>query len=123
MTPHQELNAKLVDLRLTGMADPLDAIIEHAAQHNLDPLTTLSRLADIEREPRFHTASARRWRQSNLTGKLTMDQVDFKHHKSRQEQKTRRLNLLTLDCARTHMDGILLGNPGAGTTFLAQCRA
>jgi DNA replication protein DnaC len=123
MTTQQELKDKLVDLRLKGMADHLDDVIEHATQHNLDPLTTLSRLADIEREQRFHNAIALRWRQSKLTDKLTIDQFDFNHHKSRQEQKTRILNLLNLDFARAHMDVILIGNPGAGKTFLAKCLA
>jgi DNA replication protein DnaC len=123
MTTHQELTDKLVDLRLKGMADPLDDVIEHAAQHHLDPLTTLSRLADIEREQRFHNAIALRWRQATLTDKLTIDQFDFHHHTSRQAQKTRVLNLRNLDVARTPMDVMLLGYPGAGKTFLATCLA
>jgi DNA replication protein DnaC len=123
MTTQQELKDTLVDLRLKGMADHLDEVLEHAAQHNLDPLTTLSRLADIEREQRLHNAIALRWRQSKLTDKLTIDQFDFHHHKLRQEHKTRILTLLNLDFARTHMDVILIGNPGAGKTFLAKCLA
>ena len=120
MTTQQELKDKLVDLRLKGMAAHLDAVMAHAVQPNLDPLTTLSRLADIEREQRFHNAIALRWRQSKLADKLTIDQFDFNHHKSRQEHKTRILTLLTLDFARTHMDVSLIGNPGAGKTFLAK---
>jgi DNA replication protein DnaC len=123
MTTRQALKDKLIDLRLKSMADQLDDVMEHSAQHNLDPLTTLSRLADIELEQRFHNAIALRWRQSKLADKLTIDQFDFSHHKSRQEQKTRILNLLSLDFARAHMDVILIGNPGAGKTFLAKCLA
>jgi len=123
MSTRQALKGKLIDLRLKGMADELDPVLEHAAAHNLDLLSTLERLADLELEQRFRNAIALRWRQSKLTDKLTIDQFDFSHHRSRQEQKTRILNLLTLDFVRTHMDVILIGNPGAGKTFLAKCLA
>jgi DNA replication protein DnaC len=123
MTRQHELTDKLIERRLKGMADQLDTIMEDAATHNLDLLGALSRLADIELEQRFHNAIALRWRQSKLADKLTMDQFDFSHHKSRQEQKTRILNLLNLDFVRTHMDVMLIGNPGAGKTFLAKCLA
>lgn len=123
MSTRQALKGKLLDLRLKGMADALDPVMEHAVAHNLDLLSTLERLADLEIEQRLHNAIALRWRQSKLTDKLTIDQFDFSHHRSRQEQKTRILNLLNLDFVRTPMDVILIGNPGAGKTFLAKCLA
>jgi DNA replication protein DnaC len=123
MSSRQDLKAKLIDLRLKGMVDGLDATVAHAAAPNLDLLSTLGRLADVELEQRLHNAIALRWRQSKLTDNLTIDQCDFSHHKSRQEQKTRILNLLNLDFARAHMDVILIGNPGAGKPFLAKCLA
>jgi DNA replication protein DnaC len=123
MSTRQALKGKLLDLRLKGMADELDPVLEHAVAHNLDLLSTLERLADLELEQRHRNAIALRWRQSKLTDKLTIDQFDFSHHRSRQEQKTRILNLLNLDFVRTHMDVMLIGNPGAGKTFLAKCLA
>ena len=119
----QDLKAKLTGLRLKGMADHLDVAIEQAVKNNLDLLASLSRLADLELEKRFQNAIALRWKQSKLTEKLTIDQFDFDHHKSRREQKSRILNLLNLDFVRAHMDVILIGNPGAGKTFLAKCLA
>jgi len=123
MTTQQALKDKLMALRLKAMADQLDTVIEAAATQNLDLLGTLSRLADIELEQRLQNALALRWRQSKLADKLTIDQGDFRHHKSRQEQKTRILNLRNLAFVRAHMDVLLIGNPGAGKTFLAKCLA
>lgn len=123
MNPMQDLKDRLIQLRLKGMSDQLEATVEQSAQNNLDFLTSLSRLADLELEQRFQNATSLRWKQSKLTEKLTIDQFDFDHHKSRQEQKTRILNLLNLDFVRAPMDVILIGNPGAGKTFLAKCLA
>ena len=123
MTTQQALKDKLMELRLKAMADQLDTVIEAAATQNLDLLGTLSRLADLDLEQRFQNAIALRWRQSKLADKLTIDQFDFSHHKSRQAQKTRILTLLNLDFVRAHMDVLLIGNPGAGKTFLAKCLA
>jgi DNA replication protein DnaC len=95
MTETQRLKEKLTDLRLKGMLQHLDSTLEQATEKNLNVVTTLTLLADIE----------------------------FDHHKSRKEQKTRLLNLLNLDFVSAHSDVILLGNPGTGKTFLAKCLA
>jgi DNA replication protein DnaC len=123
MTTLEDLKDKLTRLRLAGMSDHLATVMEQATQHNLDLLTSLQRLADLELEQRFQNAIALRWKQSKLADKLTIDQFDFDHHNSRQEQKTRILNLLNLDFILAHMDVMLIGNPGAGKTFLAKCLA
>jgi DNA replication protein DnaC len=123
MTEINRLKDKLATLRLKSMAQQLDTVMERAKQANLDLLTILHRLADIELEQRWQSAILQRWRQSALREKLTIDQFDFDHHSSRKEQKTRILELLTLDFVSAHRDVIFIGNPGTGKTFLAKCLA
>jgi DNA replication protein DnaC len=123
MTDPQRLKDKRTALRLKGMLQQLDTTVEQTAQHNRHVVATLNRLADIEREPRWHNAIPLRWRQSARTDKLTLDQFDFDHHKSRQEQKTRILTLCNLDVVSDRGDLMLVGHPGTGKTFLAKCLA
>jgi DNA replication protein DnaC len=123
MSDPQRLKDKLGDLRLKGRVEHLDPLVEQAAQHNLDGVTLLHRLADIELEQRWQSAIHLRWRQSALREKFTIDQFDFDHHQSRKDQKTRILNLINLEFVSAHRDVILIGNPGTGKTFLAKCLA
>lgn len=123
MTEIDRLKEKLLKLRLKAMANQLETILEQASQKNLNFLSTLNLLIDIELDERWQNAINLKWRQARLNEKITVDQFDFNHHKSRKNQKTRILNLLTLDFVSEHMDVILIGNPGAGKTFLAKCIA
>jgi len=123
MTEIDRLKEKLLKLRLKPMAHQLETILEQASQKNLNFLSTLNILVDIELDERWQNAINLKWRQARLNEKITVDQFDFNHHKSRKNQKTRILNLLTLDFVSEHMDVILIGNPGAGKTFLAKCIA
>jgi DNA replication protein DnaC len=120
MTDIQRLKDKRTALRLKGLLQQLATPLEQAAQKNLNVGTTLTLLADLEQEHRWHNAIHLRGRQSALKEKCPIDQFDFDHHKSRKEQKTRIRHLLTLDCVSTHSDVMLIGNPGTGKTFLAQ---
>ncbi len=120
MADQEQLRGKLLQLRMKTMASHLAEILDQAAAKNLGPVEILTRLAELEIEQRWHNSIALRWRQSALVEKLTIDQFDFHHHKSRMEQKARILNLLSLDFVKEHRDVILIGNPGTGKTFIAK---
>ena len=117
------IKEKLIHLRLKVMAQHLEAILKEASEKNRDTLFVLSQLIDLEAEHRWHNAVTLRFQQSKLNEKITIDQFDFNHHKSRREQKTQILNLLNLEFVKEHKDVIVIGNPGTGKTFLAKCIA
>ena len=123
MSDTDRLHEKLKHLRLTGMLHHLDTTLEQATTNNLDVISTLNLLADIEIEQRWQRAILQRWRSSGLKEKLTMDQFDFDHHRSRKDQKNRILQLLHHDFVSAHRGVIFIGHPGTGETFLAKCIA
>ena len=114
---------KFKTLRLKNCANNIETIIEQANQKNLSPLQTIERLIDIEIEHRDKTRKILRFKQSKLDKKVTIDQFDFKYHKSRQNQKGLILNLMDLEFINQKKDIILIGNPGTGKSFLARAIA
>lgn len=123
MTDTSELKAKLGKLQLKAMANSLDTVLADAQRKNHGITTTISHLADLELERRRQSAIKLRWDQSKLQDKPTIDQFDFEHHKSRKSHKNQILHLMDLEFIKERMDVILIGNPGTGKTFLANCIA
>ena len=122
-TELDQLKDKLARLQLRAMMQNLETVLREAGEKNLGFLAFLNRLADCELERQWQNAIKLRWEQAKLHEKCTVDQFDFDHHKSRKGQKTRILNLLSLEFVSDHMDLILIGNPSTGKTFLAKCIA
>jgi len=110
-------------LRLKTTAQNLAQVIELAAQKNWSPLETIDHLFELELESRHQNKIALRFKQSKLLEKPTMDQFDFDHHGSRKKQKSKILNLITLEFIEQKNDIILIGNPGVGKSFVAKCIA
>ncbi len=123
MTDILELKAKLAKLQLKAMASSLDTVLAEAKTKNHSIVTAISYLADLELERRRQNAIKLRWDQSKLPDKPTIDQFDFEHHKSRKDHKNRILHLMDLEFIKERKDVILIGNPGTGKTFLANCIA
>ena len=99
----------------------LDDVLETSGQKNLSFADTLCHLTELEIDRRRQSAVKLRFDSSRLKEKITIDQFDFHHHKSRKEQKNTITSLLNLEFIGQHADIILIGNPGAGKTFLAKC--
>ena len=110
-------------LRLKATAQNLPQVIEMATNKNWNPLETIDHLFELELEYRHQNKIALRFKQSKLLEKPTIDQFDFDHHGSRKKQKSKILNLMTLEFIGQKKDIILIGNPGVGKSFLAKCIA
>ena len=110
-------------LRLKATAQNLAQVIEMATNKNWNPLETIDHLFELELEYRYQNKVALRFKQSKLLEKPTIDQFDFDHHGSRKKQKSKILNLMTLEFIGQKKDSILIGNPGVGKSYVAKCIA
>lgn len=110
-------------LRLKATAQNLAQVIEMATNKNWSPLGTIDHLFELELEYRYQNKVALRFKQSKLLEKPTIDQFDFDHHGSRKKQKSKILNLMTLEFIGQKKDSILIGNPGVGKSYVAKCIA
>lgn len=118
-----KVKEKFKTLRLKNCANNIDEVIEQAANKNLSPIQIIDRLLDFEIAARNKARVNLRYKQSKLSEKSTIDQFNFNHHKSRKNYKTLILGLLDLEFIHQKKDIIMIGNPGVGKSFLAECIA
>jgi DNA replication protein DnaC len=123
MTMYESLMEKLKELRLKAFAAHLEQTLEIARQKNWSIIQAVEHLVDLELELRKETRKALCLKQSKLATTPTIDQLDFTFHASRKKQKTCIQHLMDLEFVKKKKDIILIGNPGVGKTFLAQCIA
>ena len=118
-----EVIDKCKQLRLKACGQNIAQVIEMATEKNWSTLKTVAYLFDLELEYRRQNRIALCFKKSKLTEKLTVDQFDFNYHRSRKEQKSKILNLTSLEFVQQKKDVIVIGNPGTGKSFLAKCIA
>jgi DNA replication protein DnaC len=118
-----EVIDKCKQLRLKACGENIAQVIEMATEKNWSTLKTVAYLFDLELEYRRQNRIALCFKKSKLTEKLTVDQFDFNYHRSRKEQKSKILNLTSLEFVQQKKDVILIGNPGTGKSFVAKCIA
>jgi DNA replication protein DnaC len=111
---------KLKALRMKTAAEHLVRVLQRAETQNLPPLMIIEALVDIEEEMRQKNRILRRFKQSRLLEKPTIDQFDFHFHISRQKQKTKILNLMDMTFISPKKDVLFIGNTGVGKSFLAK---
>lgn len=116
-----EIVEKCKQLKLKACTQNIAQVIDMAAQKNWSCQKTIAHLFDLELECRRQNRIALCYRKSKLTEKLTIDQFDFHYHRSRKEQKSKILNLTSLQFLENTMDVIFIGNPGTGKSYLAKC--
>lgn len=114
-----ELDRALRSLRLSGMADALEARLLEAQAEKTPPIDLMSRLVNDELLRRQDRLLARRRKLAEFrdTGK-TLDSFDFDFNK----KMDRRLvfELATGRFITQHEDALFLGPPGTGKSHLAQ---
>jgi DNA replication protein DnaC len=114
-----ELDRALRKLRLSGMADVLEARLHHAQVEHLAPLDLLATLVGDELQRRQDRLFDRRHQQAGFRDPASsLDRFDFDFNK-----KMNRALIFELATARfigQREDALFLGPPGTGKSHLAQ---
>lgn len=119
----EEVQKKLKQLKMKSLSDNLPQVLKMADEKNWPVLKTFEHLLDMELEAKRINKVARLFKESKLNEKNTIDQFEFKYHKSREKQKSLILNLMDLEFIKEKKNIILIGNTGVGKSYLAKCVA
>lgn len=119
----EQLIEKCRQLNLKAFVDHLPETLSYSQEKNWSVPRTLLQLLDLELHRREQNRIDLRFKQSKLGEKVTIDQFDFDHHKSRKNHKNTILNLTHPEFINQKKDVILIGHPGVGKTFLSKCFA
>ena len=108
-------------LALKTAAGELENSMKLAQINNWSHGQWLEHLLNLELEAKDQRCTALRLKQAKLPEIQTIDQFQFEFHASRNKQKAGILQLMDLDFVAEKKDIILIGNPGVGKSFLANC--
>ena len=108
---------KCKQLRLKVCGENIAQVIEMATEKNWSTLKTVAYLFDLELEYRWQNRIALYFKKSKLTEKLTIDQFDFNYHRSRKEQKSKILNLTSLEFVQQKKMSFLLATREPANPF------
>lgn len=112
-----ELTGLLEKLKLEYLDAQLDAVCEHAAQHDLDYKSFLTQALTTEWQGRFQRGIEARIKQARLPWLKTLEQFDFDFQPSIDRRQVR--ELAGLSFVERAQNVVLLGPPGVGKTHLA----
>jgi len=119
------LNETLIELMnqlpLKTAASELPNSMTLAQRNNWSYGQWLEHLLNLEWEAKDQRSRSLRLKQAKLPEVQTIDQFQFDFHASRKSQKASILQLMDLNFVAEQKDVILIGNPGVGKSFLANC--
>lgn len=113
----QALRDKIMRLKLTGMAETLDARAAYAQKHKATHADFLDQLLEDELNARDDRSIQRRLRHSKLSRSKTLDSYDFSFQPD--VDRGQILELGTCRFVTEHHNIVLMGKPGVGKTHLA----
>ena len=113
-----EVDHALRKLRLSGMADVLDARLRHAQTEKLAPLDLVATLVSDELQRRQDRLFDRRHKQAGFRDQRSLDGFDFDFNKKMNRALVH--ELATARFVGQREDALFLGPPGSGKSHLAQ---
>jgi len=116
---YERVASALQRLKLTRLAQCLDALAEEAATHKLTYLEFLDRLLEAEIVARSARDVAMKTKLAHFPFVKTLDQFDFAAQPSINERQVR--ELATMRFVAHGENILLLGPPGVGKTTPTEC--